>query len=510
MQFLLRPQLVPTLALLILFSALSHFPSHAAKLGYTEQLPVDTFARLREVERHQLLIAEKLYIKGDYDVALNEYEKYLTLYEQSLAASYAQLMWSHCLVRTRKVNTAIRDGFQSVIDYWPDSHEAVLAAYLIGRSYRDIGEISKATKAFENVIAEHEDHTVAVYSRSQLLELAKIRDDQEVRLKLLKQLTFDTPRRRETHGITVNASRELAQLEFIADRFEAGEKALATTYKNDLKHKVYELAHSAVGHLVRSDETRERGLKLADRLISYLKEQLPTDQKTDDGKTQAKALWYQVASTHGVARRNKDVLSTYQEIAKRFGSDDALLGHIAGWYKGQRQYDEAHKVYARYADAINGKRMSAGLHRELKKYKEAIQAYTELTQADPEKVGSYQWSIAECWQHLGDHRKAIQVYRQCDNYPEVYFRMAGCHRRLKEYKQALVLYNQAKSHESRVADAMMQIGHTYEETGEREKAIKTFQQVCKRYPTSSHASRSHAHLQNKYKISVTLGGATED
>ena len=42
-----------------------------------------------------------------------------------------------------------------------------------------------------------------------------------------------------------------------------------------------------------------------------------------------------------------------------------------------------------------------------------------------------------------------------------------------------------------------------------ENAIKWFQQTCKLYPKNSRASQAHAHLQNKYKISVTLGGANE-
>lgn len=112
------------LGFLLLF--LFCLPATANKLSYTEQLPIEAFKKLREVERHQIRTAEKLSLRGEFAAAANEYEKYLTLYEQSAAAPYAQLMWSHCLVRQRKGNTAIRDGFQSVIDYWPDSHEAVL------------------------------------------------------------------------------------------------------------------------------------------------------------------------------------------------------------------------------------------------------------------------------------------------------------------------------------------------------------------------------------------------
>ena len=66
------------------------------RLSHLERIEVDTFAKLREVERYQLRVAEKYYLKGEWKVALAEYEKYLTLYERSPAAPYAQLMWSHC------------------------------------------------------------------------------------------------------------------------------------------------------------------------------------------------------------------------------------------------------------------------------------------------------------------------------------------------------------------------------------------------------------------------------
>ena len=76
-----------------------------AELGYLEQISVETFAKMREVERFQIKVAEKLYLKGEYKAAASEYEKFLTLYERSTAAPYAQLMWSHCLVKQRKVYT---------------------------------------------------------------------------------------------------------------------------------------------------------------------------------------------------------------------------------------------------------------------------------------------------------------------------------------------------------------------------------------------------------------------
>mgnify|MGYP003546521939 CR=1 FL=1 len=46
----------------------------------------------------------------------------------------------------RRVNTAVSDGYQTVIDYWPDSPEAIAAAYYIGRCCKDTGELKKAKK----------------------------------------------------------------------------------------------------------------------------------------------------------------------------------------------------------------------------------------------------------------------------------------------------------------------------------------------------------------------------
>ena len=107
---------------------------HAGKVCVCELVPLFDISqptlshhlkKLREAERYQLNIAEKYYRAADYKVAMTEYEKFLRLYEKSEGAAYAQLKWSLCLVQRRQQNTAIRDGFQSIMDYWPDSPEAI-------------------------------------------------------------------------------------------------------------------------------------------------------------------------------------------------------------------------------------------------------------------------------------------------------------------------------------------------------------------------------------------------
>jgi TolA-binding protein len=156
----------------------------AASIARSEplgEMSLERWKKLREAERYQLNIAEKYYRQPDYKVAITEYEKYLRLYEKSEAAPYAHLKWSLCLVQRRQQNTAIRDGFQSILEYWPESPEAVAAAYYIGSTYKSMGELAKAKKAYAHVLAKYPSHNVAVFARVDLADIARIEGDEKRR-----------------------------------------------------------------------------------------------------------------------------------------------------------------------------------------------------------------------------------------------------------------------------------------------------------------------------------------
>ena len=111
----------------------------------------------------------------------------------------------------------------------------------------------------------------------------------------------------------------------------------------------------------------------------------------------------------------------------------------------------------------------------------------------------------------GQYKEAIGYYRQCNNFPSNYSEMAACHRAMKDYREAVILYSQIVGGAPNSAPwAMLQIGYTQEQAGNKEAAIKAFQQVCKNFPKDGHASQAHAHLQTEYKITVTLGGAKDE
>ena len=519
----------------------------AARLGYLEQMPLEAFAKLREIERYQLKIAEKFYLSGDYKAAASEYEKFLTLYERSVGGPYSLLMWSHCQVKLRLVNTAVREGFKSVIDYWPESSEAILSTFMIGNCHLLQGEPQKAEKVFESLVIDFPKHYLATLARVELLGIAATRKDEERQVELWTAIAFKTVKIKETATHRLMASRSLAMYRFVEGEFPKGVEALETYFEKDnagLLRYTHEIGASAAGKLFRVDATKARAAKLAGEVISFLEERLPADVSTDKSKAQARDVLGRIASVHKTLDRDKEVIAAYERMGRILGMDDGILGDIAAWHKSKKRIEQARSIYGDYADKVNGRRAIAGSFREEKKYEEAVRnylsligldkereanwqqdvvstwreagqwdkaiaTYRNLLNLDPDRHSDWNWGIAECYEKKRQWSQAIQSYRQTDNYPEGYFRMAECNRHLKKWTEGLVLLNQAKSHDNVADRAQYRIAQFYEMAGKKENAIKSFQVTCKKYPKSRYASVAHAHLQTKYGISVTLGGATD-
>ena len=492
-------------AILVTVIVLALAPASLAELSPLEQISVVTFEKMREVERYQIKIAEKHYTNGEFKIALAEYEKFLTLYEKSPGAPYAQLMWSHAMMHLKKPKTALREGFQSVIDYWPASEEATMAAYCIADAYRTMGEVKDAQTAFRFLIKEYPDHDIAVRSRVDLLRYAKLHQDEVERLALLNDLTYTVKRTESAKATCIDACRELAELHFFAQRLDEGKKALATTYSGpELFDNVYGLSIKTVDHLFKQPDTKPAAIKLADQLLATLRTEAVVRPELE------KDLLYRAAELNRALGRHSETWNIYEEVGKRFGRDDDLLSRMAAWYIQREKRDDARRIYREFKDVVVGLKNISGMFLEEGKLVEAMEIFRKLIEIDGDHAGDYLWSIASCYEKLSDWKKAIATYRQIDRFPDNYFRMAGCHRKLGEPQEAIVLYNQIKVVDNSAAEASLQIGFTYEESKDKEKAIRTFQLTCKRYPKSNQASQAHAHLQNQYNINVTLGGSEDE
>jgi tetratricopeptide (TPR) repeat protein len=384
-------------------------------------------------------------------------------------------------------------------------------------------------------------------ARVDLADIARVENDTPRRVALWKELVYETERKGEAARHCVEASRDLAAHSFQSGSFAEGVKSLATTYNaQQLPAQVMQLVSNPLSQLTSQSDTAPKGNKLADDAIAWLREQMPADLKDDAHKAAARQSWFYIADVHMAARRPEKVPEVYDQMQKLFGTDDAILGRLAAWFKSQNRRDEARATYNRFANQADGQSQIAFMYREEKKYDQAVAIYQNLVGADKERAvqwqstiattyreagkpdqavavyqqlltddaknaNQWQWQIAVTYRDFGKLKEAIASFRLCDNFPEAYQQMAWCHRGLKEYKEAILLYNQIlASHPATASWALLQIGYTQEQSGDKESAIKTLQQVCKRFPKTGQASEAHAHLQDKYKITATLGGATAD
>lgn len=483
--------------------------SQAAKF---DEMSLERWAKLGEADRYQLQIAEKYYRENNWLVALGEYEKFLSLYEKSEGASYAQLKWSLCQAHLRKQNTAIKDGYQSVIDYWPESPEATTSAYLIGKTYKDMGDVKLARKAYGKVLTDHPTHLVAVMSKLDLAELCRVEGDMKKRSSLLGEVVYSTERDKDNRNYCVEASQSLAAQNFADGDFAAGLKALSTSYTEaQLPHQVWLAIRTPVGNLVAKTDDAPRGLKMADAAIAFLRDKLPAAPTDDAQKAQVKQAMFYVADVQHYAGRLTEAEKVFDDLLKSLGPSDDVLGRKAAFYKAVGKRDQARTTYGRYANVIEGQSQIAYSYREEQKYLLAAPIYQDLLTRDGMNAPKWQWELASAYRDGGKYKEAIAAFRQTDRFPEDTKQMAYCHRALGEFKEALALYSQVlTAHEPSAPSMLLEIARTYEKSGQKESAIKSFQSVCKRFPKAHEASLAHAHLQDVYKINVTLGGATTE
>jgi tetratricopeptide (TPR) repeat protein len=227
------------------------------------------------------------------------------------------------------------------------------------------------------------------------------------------------------------------------------------------------------------------------------------------------------------------------------GPDDKTFSKLAQWYKDNKQFELARATYAKYKDAAEGQGEIANSFEQEKQFDKAVEIYRklaigdaktaprwlgaaamtyrrgnkpdqaiaiyrELLVADAQNAAEYHFQIAETLYYSHRWEECITAYRGTDRFPHNYLHMANAYRQLKKYDEAISLYRQIMaSSPPHASGSLLQIGYTQEEAGKKEDAIKTFKQLCDKYPKTGEGSTAHARLNEVYKIPVTLGGAKD-
>ncbi|MFN0196647.1 MAG: tetratricopeptide repeat protein, partial [Planctomycetaceae bacterium] len=380
-----RPALVIGLMLVNLLTA--SMLSAAA----LDELALERWKDLRETERYQMQIAEKYYREQNWKIASAEYEKFLTLHEKSTGASFAQLKWSICQVRLKKLNSAIKDGFQSVIDYWPESPDAMSSAYYIGLTYKEMGEVKPAKKAYQHVLQKYPQASVAAYAAIDLIDLASLENDKVTLATLWKRLTYETVRTPDTRGVCENASRQYTAFLMMNNGFSEAVKALSTTYLDSptFVDQLVILSSSAVNQLMAEPKTIPQAEKLSDDAVNHVRTLLPPDITAPEQKAFAQRCWFAMADLYAVSRRIEKTDETFKLALEKLGRNDEILGRYAQWHKSQKQYELARQLYASYENKLEGQAQIAYSFREQQKFPEAVATFQQLAAADVER--QFRW-----------------------------------------------------------------------------------------------------------------------
>jgi tetratricopeptide (TPR) repeat protein len=485
-----------------------------------DQIAVDRMPSFRETEKYQLNIAEEYYRTGKYDIAAGEYEKFITLYESSEGASYVQLKWALCQVKLKKLNTAVKDGFQTVIDYWPDSPDAVAASYLIGQTLKDMGEISQAKAAYLKTIDKHNGEMVATLARLDLAELARIEGDRARQMTLLKELVTTGVRKGDAAGRINEASRTLATMYFQDGAFPDGVTSLETTWKEpELSNQVWQYLSTPLAQLFAGPEgkdkaeSKKKAETMADAAIAYFTKNQPASPKDDAEKGIFKSQGYRIAGVHSYVGRKDQAGKVYEALATKFGDDDVLVNY-ASWLKSDNRRDDARRVYGRMKDQLQALSYTAVSYREENRFDQAIPIYQDLITKDSKNSNDWTYQLAYTYHLAHKWKEAIATYQQCTNFPQNLWQIGECYRQQNLHKQALGIYTQiAAGYENQAAEAMWYIALCYEAEKKPESAIKTLQTICQKYsngPYGTIASRAHQRLNDTYKITFTKGGANTE
>jgi len=103
--------------------------------------------------------------------------------------------------------------------------------------------------------------------------------------------------------------------------------------------------------------------------------------------------------------------------------------------------------------------------------------------------------------------KALAVYKQTNNAPHNYFRIATCFAKMGKLAPAVGQLREIENfHKTHASQAALQMAYLYRDAGQRDQFIATLRRVLKQYPQSNHSSTAHQELE---RLGVAIGGGTD-
>ncbi len=449
-----------------------------------------------------LYVAEVYYEKGDYEKAVNAYQRYSKLKPGKMPPAIA-LHYGHAMFRLGKfddsINTLknISTGKDSVSQY---------ASYLMGISYLKTSNLSYALTSFGN--ASNIDFNKVVKEESSYNH-AKVQLDMgnhNDAIKEFNQYLAEYPESKHSEEATelvaeayANASNNAGAIKYIEGLAKRNAKINSTYQRLTFNQGVLDFNQE----------------KFANAIINFDKSiRYPVDKETFNA-----ASFYKAESTNSLERKD-DAIRQYLAISKSSGNSIYgikslyALGYI---YYNDKKYSQALPYFKQFVGNTAGIDFQtiedahtrlADCYLAAKNYDEAIRTYEQVAVKGKVDKDYAMFQKARAYVFMKREQEARQEFELLiSQFPgsryldDAYFQVADIDFQNKSYSGAVKGYTRMINEKPKsllIPAALLRRAQSYYNLQVYEQAIVDFKRILSQYPDSPSSSSALEGVQESY------------
>ncbi len=410
-----------------------------------------------------LKLGERFFGDSLYNLALEQYQKYLTLPRPPESDPLVYYRIALCELRLNNMRQAA-SGFDEYVRLFPGDDNSMEALFNAGRAYASLGEYKEASERFYQVWSRFVGSARAQTALHEAAECAEKAGNVERAMELYETYLRRFPRDNASKQVALS----LAALHMDQHNYPAVEQAL-------------ELAEDASG-----------GDKVFKRQLLYRKALLATHTQSADK-----------------AAKHFDAMMKMEEV--EFPElEDAYRAYL-DFLASTREHEASLRVYAALSDATTrrGGRLSAELlsewaesARKAKVFEQAEKLYQRLLKTYPDSVSQprVQFSLAECRIGRGNFAGGIELLQSLSmddsagtHGARAVLKIGDLYYTRGLYVASVAAYRRyLQMPTSRNADGILfRIGVIYQDHfSQFGSASREFEELLKRYPSSPHAQEA--------------------
>ena len=458
------------------------------------------FAQGAREEKDQFEFAQRLHDEGDYAIAAQELNEFISHFPTSDRLPEAVLRLGEAYLRGGLYQEAI-EACQAFIDKYPSHFNVATVMRRKAQALASLDEYTKAGEAFQEV---HDAFIGGEYAPQDLLDAGynyHLGGDLDASASAFRTLLSKYPSSHLVHEATYNLGLVLLEAarpeEALAQFWSLVDYAGPTERKPD--------ALLQIGRIALTHEYEQE----ADRAFTKLRTDFPKSPAAETSYLvmaqwlSQRGDWEQAARTYEMAR---------QAIPRNDRREQAVLG-LAEAYRKLGQSKEALGLYAQFLSVYPASpllpqaRLGLGrAYADLGDDQNALPAFKRLLDGMPDTtvaVAAYS-EMGDIWREQGATRKALNAFQRCLTYASDPTTAASTRLRIAQlYETDLKWYDRAaqaygdllEGPAEYAAEAQFGLARTFEHTGQHHLAVREYRSYIRGFPGGPRAAESQARIR---------------